>query len=131
MPPAEFLSKEKTYALVGASSSWQDHAYYLFLELEKAGFSITPLHPNENEICGVPAFPYLINIPPVDGVIFASKDEEVSLEYLKDMRDTGLYTAWFEEGCTTEEMKNFARIANFQTVQKTGLLEGLRNGDIS
>ncbi len=126
LSPLKFFRKNEKFALVGASSSWTDHAYYLFLELEKKGYNITPLHTHETVICGVPAFPDFLHIPEVDRVIFASKDEELSLFYLRKMRDTGILKAWFEDGFSTPAMEEFARQNFFEVVKNINLLDTLQ-----
>lgn len=133
LSPQNFLRKSKTYALVGASSTWQDHAYHLFLELEKQGYKITPVSTTDTNICGVPAYPSFLSFPPVDGVIFATKDEEIALKFLREMRDTDLNTAWFENmpDMTTSEMKNFAQLHFIETVQDHILLDMLQKGEIA
>ncbi len=126
LPPQKFFHKDFTFALVGASSSWTDHAYYLFLELEKKGYNVIPLHKNETNVCGVPAFPDFIPVPEATHVIFAAEDPEISLHYLRKMRDTGLNQCWFEEGFSTPEMEEFARLNFFEVVKGVNLLESLR-----
>lgn len=130
--PEQFLSPEKNYALIGASSSSMDHSYHLFLALEKVGCHLTPISTTETTICGVVAYPSLLSIPPVDGVIFATKDIDLSMKFLREMRDTGLHTAWFEDmpDMTTPEMKSFAGANFFDVVQDYNLLEILQRGSI-
>lgn len=124
--PEEFLQKEESFGLVGASSSWSDHAYYLFLELEKKGYTITPFHSKENVVCGVPAFSEFLYTPEIQRIIFATKEEDTALEYLRKMRDVGISKAWFEEGFSTPAMEEFAKQNFFEVVKEINLLETLR-----
>jgi predicted CoA-binding protein len=131
IPEEKILNKSFRFALAGASSAWNDHAYHLFLALEKEGYDVTPLHPEETNICNVPTFPSLISIqPPVDVVIFTSPDEDLSMRYLREMRDTGLYRAWFEEGFWTREMEVFADSNHFEVIKDRGLLKLLQKGQM-
>lgn len=126
LPPQNFLHKDRVFALVGASASWEDHAYHLFLALEKKGYNVIPLHPSETNVCGVPSFPDFTAIPEATHVIFSSEDPEISLYYLKKMRDIGLNQCWFEEGLSTPEMEEFARIHFFEVVKEVNLLQALQ-----
>jgi predicted CoA-binding protein len=126
LPPQKFFQKNQTFALVGSSSDKDSHAYHLFLEIEKKGYSVLPLHPIETMVCGVAAFPDLVHIPEATRVIFAADDEETSLLYLRQMRDRGLSMAWFEEGFSTPQMEEFARLNFFEVVKGVNLLETLR-----
>ena len=126
LAPQKFFQKNKTFALVGSSSNWNSYAYSLFLELEKKGYKVTPLHSSETTVCGIPAFPDLVHIPDVDRIIFASNEEEESLKYLQQMRDRGLSLAWFEKDLSTPMMEEFARNHFFEVVKGISLLESLR-----
>jgi len=126
LAPQKFFHKNTPFALVGASSSWTDHAYYLFLEMEKKGYRVTPMSLDETNVCGVPAFPELSNVPEIQHVIFATSDENLAMTYLQKMRDSGLNQAWFEKGFSTPQMEEFARINFFEVVKEVSLLESLR-----
>ncbi|MEI7510943.1 MAG: CoA-binding protein [Candidatus Peregrinibacteria bacterium] len=122
--PEKMLDKSYRYALAGASSAWNDHAYHLLLAMEKAGYTVIPLHPVENSICNIPAYPSITTIfPAVDVVIFASKDEELSLKYLREMRDFAVYKAWFEEDHWTHPMEVFATEHFFEAVKGYSLFK--------
>ncbi len=125
--PYAMLNKDYRYALVGASSAWNDHAYHLFLALEKAGYTVIPVHPQETIICNVPAYPSLFSIfPVVDVVIFASENEELSLKYLREMRDFALYKAWFEEGHWSRAMEVFSTENFFEVIKGYSLFDIIR-----
>ena len=126
LAPQKFFHKKNAFALVGATSSWTDHAYYLFLELEKKGYNVTPMSLDETQVCSLPAFSEFSYVPEIQHVIFATPDEDLALTFLKKMRDTGLNQVWFEEGFSTPQMEEFARLNFFEVVKGVNLLENLR-----
>jgi len=126
LAPQKFFNKAHSFALVGASSAWTDHAYDLFLELEKKNYTVTPMSENETLVCGVCAFPEFSNVPEIQHVIFATENEDIALRYLRKMRDSGITQCWFEEGFSTPEMEEFARLNFFEVVKGVNLLENLQ-----
>lgn len=131
LPPEEFLSPQKKYALVGGSDNWSDYGYELFLELEKNNIFFYPLSPEHTQINGVAAFPSLVSFEEVDGVIFATEDEDLAIKYLHQMQDVQMYKAWFEDGLTTAGMMRVARENSFQVVKDYNLKKMLINGEFS
>jgi len=94
----EILSNGKNVAVVGLSSDLTRPSYGVARHLQRKGFKIIPVNPNETEVLGEKAYPDLTSIP--------DKVEIVDIfrrpEYVPDIVDQAIKikakVLWMQEG---------------------------------
>jgi predicted CoA-binding protein len=118
--PFSFLKKEYKYAVVEASNDSMKLGFRVYADLKKANFEVYPVNRAYTQIHGDPCFPDLNQLRPYpDVVVIATtyaEDEDRGLWTLQDMVNNGIFRAWVEPGCETEDMQKYARDNNVEIV---------------
>lgn len=92
----EILASSKTIAVVGLSEKPDRPAYQVAAYMQKAGYTIIPVHPNATTVLGEPVYRSLQEIPvPIDivDVFRASKDVP---EVVDDAIAAGAKVIWLQ-----------------------------------
>ncbi len=93
---SDVLKSSKTIAVVGLSDKPDRPAYQVAQYLQKAGYTIIPVHPNATTVLGEPVYRSLKEIPvPIDivDVFRASKDVP---EVVDDAIAAGAKVLWLQ-----------------------------------
>ena len=93
---SEILVSSKTIAVVGLSEKPDRPAYQVAAYMQKAGYTIIPVHPNATTVLGEPVYRSLQEIPvPIDivDVFRASKDVP---EVVDDAIAAGAKVLWLQ-----------------------------------
>jgi hypothetical protein len=94
----EVLASTKTIAVVGLSSRRFRPSYGVSEYMQRAGYRIIPVNPNETEVLGERAYPDLDSIPfPVDIVDIFRRSEFVP-EIVEAAIRKGAKAIWMQEG---------------------------------
>lgn len=64
----KILTDYSVWAVVGASPDAHRPSYGVFRFLQRCGYRVIPVNPTADEVCGVPAYPTLSDIPAHEGV---------------------------------------------------------------
>lgn len=113
----EILKQTKTIAVVGLSSNPDKPSHGVALYLQKSGFRVIPVNPNEPEVLGEKSYPTLRDIPePIDLVDIFRRPEAVP-EIVDDAIAIGAKAVWMQLGITSELAATKARNAGLQVVQ--------------
>ena len=90
----EFLA-QKRFAFVGVSRQPKDFSRTLFREFRARNYEPVPVHPEAEDIEGVPCFARLSDIqPPVDGVLLMTPPA-VSTVLAQECVQAGIKRIWF------------------------------------
>ena len=104
------LGDARTIAIVGLSSRPDRPSNEIARYLQRKGYRIIPVNPNETEVLGEPAFPSLLEIPAdvsVDVVdVFRRASETPSVA--RDAVAIGARVLWLQEGIVNEEAYRIA-----------------------
>lgn len=110
------LAEANTIAIVGASSNPEKPSYQVMQVMQKAGYHVIPVNPNETEVLGEKAYATLSDIPePVDIVdVFrrAESTPPVAAEAVK----IGAKVLWLQLGIISEEAAAIAQEGGLQVV---------------
>jgi len=99
----EVLRRYRTIAVVGLSSEPQRAAYSVSRYMQKQGYKIIPIHPDETEVIGEKAYRDLSSVPePIEIVNIFRRPEHVP-EIVADAIAVGAKVVWMQEGIVNKE----------------------------
>ena len=121
-PIADILSKCKTIAVVGLSSNPMRPSHEVSEYMQRAGYRIIPVNPNETEVLGERSYARLEDVPEsVDIVNVFRRTEEVSTVVESAIR-VGAKVVWMQLGIENEEVAEKARAAGLAVVEDACIL---------
>ena len=121
-PIAEILNKSKTIAVVGLSSNAMRPSHEVTEYMQRAGYRIIPVNPNETEVLGEKSYTRLEDVPEkVDVVNIFRRPEEVPPVVESAIR-VGARVVWMQLGIESEEAAEKARDAGLAVVEDACIL---------
>lgn len=121
-PELEILKTCKTIAVVGLSSNKFRPSYEVAAYMQKAGYRIIPINPNETEVLGEKAYPILDGIHEVVDLVNIFRRSEAVPEAVDAAIKIGAKAVWMQLGVMHEEAAQKARDAGLLVVQDRCLL---------
>ncbi|HTK83639.1 MAG TPA: CoA-binding protein [Patescibacteria group bacterium] len=110
------LVNAKTIAMVGASSNPERPSYEVMQVLQKAGYHVIPVNPNETEVLGEKAYASLSDIPePVD-IVDVFRRAESTPPVAEEAVKIGAKVLWLQLGIINEEAAEIAQHGGLQVV---------------
>jgi uncharacterized protein len=104
------LDQAKTIAVVGLSSKPERDSYGVSRYLQRRGYRIVPVNPNETEVLGETAYPSLLDVPTevaIDIVDVFRKAEEAP-PVAEQAVSIGARVLWLQEGIVNDEARRIA-----------------------
>jgi predicted CoA-binding protein len=101
------LGEAKTIAVVGLSSNPERDSHSVAEYLQRKGYRIVPVNPNETEVLGERAYPALRDIPPeihVD-VVDVFRRAEYTPDVARDAVAIGAKVLWLQSGIVNDEAR--------------------------
>ena len=116
------LSRYKTIAVVGLSSNPMRPSHEVSEYMQRAGYRIIPVNPNETEVLGEKSYARLEDVPEtVDVVNVFRRAEEVPPVVDSAIR-VGARVVWMQLGIKNEEAAEKARAAGLAVVEDACIL---------
>lgn len=116
------LNECRTIAVVGLSSNPIRPSYDVASYLQRNGYRIIPVNPNETEVLGEKAYPSLADVPePVDLVDIFRRSEEAG-QYVDEAISLGAKAVWMQDGVTDEAAAQRALNAGLMVVMDDCIL---------
>ncbi|HVM76197.1 MAG TPA: CoA-binding protein [Candidatus Saccharimonadales bacterium] len=116
-PILDLLRVAKTIAVVGLSSNSRRPSHEVASYLQRVGYRIVPVNPNESEVLGEKAYARLEDIPfPIDIVDVFRRPEDV-LTVADSAIKIGAKVLWLQQGITNAEAAAKAHAADLLVVQ--------------
>jgi predicted CoA-binding protein len=112
------LGDARTIAIVGLSSKRHRDSYRVAKYLQRNGYRIVPVNPNETEVLGERAFPSLDSVPPdlhIDVVDVFRRPEHTPQIAAQAVR-VGAKVLWLQEGIVNEDARRIAEDAGLTVV---------------
>ena len=111
------LTTARVIAVVGCSRYGQKPAHTVPAEMQSVGYTIVPVHPEADEILGVPAYRRLADIPfPVDLVnVFRPSPEAAGIA--EQAVAIGATSFWLQLGLRNAEAARIAQAAGLDYVE--------------
>ena len=107
----ELLESSETIAVVGLSSSRMRPSYGVAEYMQRAGYRIIPVNPNEEEVLGEPAVDRLEDIREKVDIVDVFRRPEFVPEIVDSAIAIGAKALWLQEGVIHEAAAKRARDA--------------------
>ncbi len=119
---AEILKRYKTIAVVGLSSNPMRPSHEVTEYMQRVGYRIIPVNPNETEVLGEKSYARLEDVPDkIDLVNIFRRPEEVPAVVESAIR-IGAPIVWMQLGIKNEEAAEKARAAGLAVVEDACIL---------
>ncbi|CAA9540123.1 MAG: CoA-binding domain protein [uncultured Thermoleophilia bacterium] len=106
----------RTVAVVGLSSNPLRGSHFVGVYLQRHGYRVVPVNPNEEEVLGERAYPSLIDVPvPVD-VVDVFRAPAAVPGVAREAVRIGAPTLWLQYGVVSEEGAAVARAGGLEVV---------------
>lgn len=120
------LKSSKTIAVVGLSSNPARPSFGVSRFLQRQGFRIIPVNPQETEVLGEPAYASLKDVPdPVDIVNIFRRPARVPEVVDEAIQKGGARCIWMQEGVVSPEGAAKAQTAGIPVVMDRCILKEL------
>lgn len=122
-PIAKLLTVARTIAVVGLSSSSLRPSYGIAEYMQRAGYKIIPVNPNEREVLGERAVQRLEDIRDKVDMVDVFRRAEFVPEIAESAIAIGAKALWLQEGVIHEEAARRARDAGLFVVMDRCILK--------
>lgn len=112
----QLLETSQTIAVVGLSSNRMRPSYGVAAYLQRAGYKIIPVNPNEKQVLGEPAVARLEDIHEKVDIVDVFRRPEFVPEVVESAIAIGAKALWLQEGVIHEEAAKRARDAGLFVV---------------
>jgi hypothetical protein len=120
---AEILQQSRTIAVVGLSSKRFRPSYGVAEYMQRAGYRIIPVNPEESEVLGEKCYPDLDSVPEAVDIVDIFRRSEFVAEIVEAAIRKGAKAIWMQEGVTHEEAARRAAEAGLDVVMDRCILK--------
>ncbi|MEP7340103.1 MAG: CoA-binding protein [Acidobacteriota bacterium] len=92
------LNECRTIAVVGLSSNPMRPSYDVARYLQRQGYRIIPVNPNESEVLGEQAYPNLADVPDKFDLVDIFRRSEEAGQYVDEAIRLGVRAVWLQDG---------------------------------
>ncbi len=107
---------ETRIAVVGASNNPQKYGHIIVDNLHKKGYTILPINPKEEVICGLPVYPSLEAAEKPIHLVNVVTPPAITLKVLEEVAALGIDSVWLQDGSYDERVLDYVAKAPFRTV---------------
>jgi uncharacterized protein len=120
---SEIFESARTIAVVGVSSKRYRPSYGVTEYMQRAGYRIIPVNPQETEVLGEKSYPDLDSVPePIDIVDIFRRSEFVP-EIVEAALRKGVKVIWMQEGVIHEDAARRAEAAGVTVIMDHCILK--------
>jgi predicted CoA-binding protein len=123
---SEILHSARTIAVVGLSGKRFRPSYGVAEYLQRAGYRIIPVNPEETEVLGEKSYPDLDSIPEAVDLVDIFRRSEFVPEIVEAAIRKGAKVVWMQEGVIHEEAARRAEQAGLAVVMDHCILKDHR-----
>jgi uncharacterized protein len=121
---SDLLQSAKTIAVVGLSSNRMRASFGVSRFLQRQGYRVIPVNPNETEVLGERAYPYVKDIPDQIDIVDIFRRSSVVPEVVDDaLEKPGLRCIWMQEGVRNHDAARKAEHAGVPVVMDRCILK--------
>jgi uncharacterized protein len=120
---ADVLRQAKTIAVVGLSSNPLRPSFGVSRFLQRQGFRIIPVNPNETEVLGARAYPSVRDVPDQIDIVNIFRRPARVPEVIDDALAKGAPCIWMQEGVINHEAARKAEEAGLSVVMNRCILK--------
>ena len=114
---AEILKKYKMIAVVGLSSNPMRPSFDVSEYMQRAGYRIIPINPNETEVLGQKSFARLEDVPEKIEIVNIFRRPEHVPEVVESAIRVGAKVVWMQQGIENEAAAETARAAGLTVIE--------------
>ena len=119
----DLLRKSRVIAVVGLSSKKFRPSYGVAEYMQREGYRIIPVNPNETEVLGEKAYARLEDIPEHVDIVDIFRRSEFVAQLVDEAIRRGASAVWMQEGVVDEEAAEKARAAGLGVVMDRCILK--------
>ncbi len=127
MANTELLRTSHVIAVVGLSSDEMRPSYGVAAYMQRAGYRIIPVNPNETEVLGEKAYARLEDVPEKIDIVDVFRRSVFVREVVESAIKIGAKAVWMQEGVVDEAAAETARAAGLQVVMDRCILKDHRS----
>ena len=120
---AELLKTAKTIAVVGLSSNPSRPSFGVSRFLQRQGFRIIPVNPQETEVLGERSYPSIKDIPEQIDIVNIFRRPARVPEVVDEVIQKGARCVWMQEGVVSHEGARKAEAAGIPVVMDRCILK--------
>lgn len=119
----DLLRKSRNIAVVGLSSKKFRASYGVSEYMQREGYRIIPVNPNETEVLGEKAYKRLEDVPDHIDIVDIFRRSEFVAPIVESAIRVGAGAVWMQEGVVNEEAAQRAREAGLTVVMDRCILK--------
>ncbi len=119
----DLLRSSRVIAVVGLSSKRYRPSYGVAEYMQREGYRIIPVNPNETEVLGQKAYARLEDIPEHVDIVDIFRRSEFVPPVVKSAIQIGASAVWMQEGVNDETAAEAARAAGLSVVMDRCILK--------
>ena len=123
---ADILHSARTIAVIGLSGKRYRPSYGVAEYMQKAGYRIIPVNPNETQVLGEKCYPDLDSVPDEVDIVDIFRRAEYVPEIVEAAIRKGAKAVWMQEGVVHEEAARRAAAAGLAVVMDRCILKDHR-----
>lgn len=123
----DLLRSARVIAVVGLSSDEMRPSHGVAAYMQRAGYRIIPVNPNETEVLGEKAYPRLEDVPEKIDIVNVFRRSEYVYGVVQSAIRVGAKAVWMQEGVIDEEAAAFARAAGLDVVMDRCIMKDHRS----
>ncbi|MFB3778995.1 MAG: CoA-binding protein [Bryobacteraceae bacterium] len=120
---AALLRTSRVIAVVGLSGKKRRPSFGVSEYMQRAGYRIIPVNPNETSVLGEPAYPELEAVPEKIDIVNIFRRSEFVPAIVEAAIRIGVKAIWMQEGVIHEEAAARARAAGLAVVMDRCILK--------
>jgi predicted CoA-binding protein len=124
---AELLRSARVIAVVGLSSDEMRPSNDVSAYMQRAGYRIIPVNPNETEVLGERAYPRLEDVPEKIDIVNVFRRSRFVRDIVDSAIRIGARAIWTQEGVVDHEAAAIARAAGLEVVMDRCILKEHRS----
>ncbi len=115
-PISKILNEAQTIAVVGLSSNPARPSYGVAQYLQRSGYRIIPVNPNERQVLGEDAYPDLLSVPYAIDIVDIFRRPEYVPEIVQQAIAKGAKVVWMQPGTENYDAADLAQAAGLKAV---------------
>jgi hypothetical protein len=123
----ELLRAARVIAVVGLSGDEMRPSHGVAQYMQRAGYRIIPVNPNETEVLGEKAYARLEDVPEKIDIVDVFRRSEYVQGVVESAIRVGAKAVWMQEGVVDEEAAATARAAGLDVVMDRCILKDHRS----
>ena len=123
----ELLRASRVIAVVGLSSDEMRPSHGVSAYMQRQGYRIIPVNPNETEVLGEKAYARLEDVPEKIDIVDIFRRSIFVRGIVESAIKVGAKAVWMQEGVVDEDAAKIARAAGLDVVMNRCILKDHRN----